>query len=193
MPDTPGCEPLASAAEESDAVERMLDDTLTLSGPAATYDAVAEAMLRCSIAHFICHGISDREGAERGKLLLHDHESHPLTVAPISQLHIQHPDLAFLSACETTGTTPRYADEALHITAAFQTAGYRSVIGSLWKVQGVIGTRIAQSVYSELTAHGTRQPVPSRSAHALRRAILDLRATHPQAPGLWAAHVHFGR
>jgi len=114
-------------------------------------------------------------------------------VADVSRLDIPHADLAYLSACETTDTAPRFADEALHITAAFQTAGYRSVIGSLWKVQGTAGTRIAETVYTQLTAEGTRPPDPTASARALHTAVAAVRARHPLSPSLWAAHVHFGR
>jgi tetratricopeptide (TPR) repeat protein len=193
MPQTPDASLLQSADEECDALERLLPDAVTLTGPAATYETVTKALLRSAVVHFICHGVSDLRGRAYGRLLLHDHQNHTFTVADVSRLDIPQADLAYLSACETTDTAPRFADEALHITAAFQTAGYRSVIGSLWKIQGTTGAKIARTVYEELTACGTREPATSESAYALHTAVVAMRAQYPQAPGVWAAHVHFGR
>lgn len=193
LPDTPGAPALRSAEAECAALERLLPDATPLYGPDATHTAVTAALRRSSVTHFVCHGVSDLRGRGYSRLLLHDHQARAFTVADVSRLDIPHADLAYLSACETTDTAPRFADEALHITAAFQTAGYRSVIGSLWKVQGTAGTRIAETVYTQLTAEGTRPPDPTASARALHTAVAAVRARHPLSPSLWAAHVHFGR
>ncbi|MFB7652842.1 MULTISPECIES: CHAT domain-containing protein [unclassified Streptomyces] len=193
LPHTPGAPALYSAEEESDALRRLLPGATLLHGSDATRRAVMTAMGRCSVAHFICHGISDTRGRGYSRLLLHDHGTRPLTVADVWQLDLPHADLAYLSACETTGTAPRFVDEALHITAAFQTAGYRNVIGSLWKIQGSTGARIAAAVYARLTADGTRPPDVTEPARALHEAVVAVRARHPLSPGLWAAHAHFGR
>ncbi|MFD3502938.1 CHAT domain-containing protein [Streptomyces sp. NPDC058678] len=193
LPNTPGASALPSAEEECAALERLLPDATPLYGPAATHDAVTAAMCHSFVAHFVCHGVSDLRGRGYSRLLLHDHQERAFTVADVARLDIPHADLAYLSACETTDTAPRFADEALHITAAFQTAGYRSVIGSLWKIQGSSGTRIAATVYAQLTSQGTAPPQPTASARALHTAVLAVRAGSPRTPGLWAAHVHFGR
>ncbi|MFC8248097.1 CHAT domain-containing protein [Streptomyces chartreusis] len=41
-------------------------------------------------------------------------------------------EVAYLSACSTSEPALDVADEALHITAAFQRADYQHVIGTLW-------------------------------------------------------------
>ncbi|MGW0838927.1 hypothetical protein ACWD26_01970 [Streptomyces sp. NPDC002787] len=66
-------------------------------------------------------------------------------------------------------------------------------MGSLWKVQGTSATHIAATVYARLTADGTRAPNAAASARALHTAVVAVRARNPRSPGLWAAHVHFGR
>ncbi|MER5197259.1 CHAT domain-containing protein [Streptomyces sp. NPDC002755] len=193
LPDTPDAPALRSAEEECAALERLLPDSTPLYGPDATHEAVTAALHHTSTAHFVCHGVSDLRGRGYSRLLLHDHQARAFTVADVSRLDIPRADLAYLSACETTDTAPRFVDESLHITAAFQTAGFRSVIGSLWKIQGTSGTRVATTVYTHLTADGTRPPDTGTSARALHAAVVAERAQNPQTPGLWAAHVHFGR
>ncbi|MER6194961.1 CHAT domain-containing protein [Streptomyces cyaneofuscatus] len=193
LPDTPGTPALHSAAAECATLERLLPDATTLYGPDATHDTVTAALPRSSTAHFVCHGVSDLHGRGYSRLLLHDHRTRAFTVADVSRLHLPRADLAYLSACATTDTAPRFADEVLHITAAFQTAGYRGVIGSLWKVQGTTGAHIAESVYAHLTTDGTGPPDTTVSAHALHAATTAQRLGHPSSPGLWAPFVHYGR
>jgi hypothetical protein len=43
-----------------------------------------------------------------------------LRVLDISRLRLRHAELTYLSACGTTRTSANLADEAIHITAAFQ-------------------------------------------------------------------------
>jgi len=99
---------------------------------------------------------------------------------------------AYLSACRTADAGPRLADEAIHLTGAFQLAGYRHVIGTLWPVYDLISAIVAENVYRRLTRDGTTPPDTNTTASALRAAIRDLRETHPSRPDLWAGYVHVG-
>jgi CHAT domain-containing protein len=143
------------------------------------------------VAHFACHGISDQDDPAGSRLLLHDHASRPLDVTAISRLHLK-ADLAFLSACSTTQTSPRLVDEAVHITAAFQLAGYGNVVGTLWPVYEHAAALIADDVYTDLTGDGAQPPETRRTALALHHAVRRLRADHPDDPAVWAAHIHAG-
>ncbi|MGQ4333341.1 CHAT domain-containing protein [Streptomyces hayashii] len=58
-------------------------------------------MPTCQIAHFACHGASDRADPSKSLLLLHDHASDPLTVASLAPVRLDNVQLARLSACHT--------------------------------------------------------------------------------------------
>jgi len=163
-----------------------------LQGRDATHDNVLAALPGHRVAHFACHGISDWDDPGRSRLLLHDHLANPLTVGEISRQHLAGADLAYLSACSTTDTSPRLADEAVHITAAFQLAGYRNVIGTLWPVNDAAATQVAEDFYRYLTSEGTQPPDTGAAALGLHRAVRRLRSKYPELPSHWAAHIHTG-
>ncbi len=143
------------------------------------------------MVHFACHGRADRLDPACSQLILADHAVSPLTVAKIRALELS-ASLSFLSACETATTNPRMADESLHITGAFQIAGYRHVIGTLWSVEDRAAAEIAPDFYRHLTSDGSAQPGPDRSAFALHHATRQMRERYANAPVLWAAHIHTG-
>jgi hypothetical protein len=192
MPDTPGAASLPGTSREVSQLAALLPGARVLRGDDATRDSVLAALPGTRVAHFACHGISDWDDPGRSRLLLHDHEADPLTIGAISRLELAGADLAYLSACYTTETSPRLSDEAVHITSAFQLAGYRNVIGTLWPVNDAAATEVAIGVYQYLTGGGVR-PVDSGSAAvALHNATRSLRAKCPQLLTQWAAHVHTG-
>lgn len=94
--------------------------------------------------------------------------------------------LAFLSACETAVGGSRLPDEAIHLTASLQLAGFPDVIGTLWPVSDRPAVAIAEQVYQVLAADG------STVAHALHHAVRALRARRPDQPTAWASHIHVG-
>jgi CHAT domain-containing protein len=132
MPETHFAPPLPGVTAEAEYVARLFRDSLVLAGSEATSQAVQAALAKYEIAHFACHGVSDSVDPGSSKLLLYDYASQPLTVAAISVLRLQNAAMAFLSACSTAISNEKLADEAVHITAAFQLAGYSKVIGTLW-------------------------------------------------------------
>jgi CHAT domain-containing protein len=188
VPDAPGTPPLPGVAAETATLTRLLPDALVLANP--TRDTVLAALPAHQVAHFACHGYADWNDPASSRLILRDHRTAPLTVADVSALHLTG-GLAYLSACDTTVTSPRLADEALHIAGAFYLAGYQHVIGTLWPINDAEARDIAEDFYVGLTAGGTTAPQISRSARAIHHA-LRLRARYPQAPTLWAAHTHTG-
>ncbi|MER7181270.1 CHAT domain-containing protein [Streptomyces hyaluromycini] len=87
----------------------------------------------CSIAHFACHGDSHPTDSSQSLPLLHDYESAPLTVAGLAAVDLDQAQLAYPSACHTAvSATPALFDETIHLTSAFQLAGFPHVVGTLW-------------------------------------------------------------
>ena len=189
MPDTPGAPGLPGAAAEAQLIRRRFgDQAQVLVGPEATYQAVITALAGARWAHFACHGSADLRDPSGSHLLLADHDQHPLTVADIIRLRLEHADLAFLSACSTAHPGQRLTDEAIHLASAFQLAGYRHVIGTLWPIDDDSGTEITDAVYQEITGDWAA----GKAAEALHEITLDLRNRLVAKPWLWASHIHSG-
>ena len=188
VPDFPGA-PLPGVTEEATSIAALIPGARLLERP--TRAAVLKSLPEHRIAHFACHGKADWAEPSRSSLILADHHTEPLTLADVTALNLT-ADLAYLSACSTSVTAPRLADESLHMTAAFQLAGYRNVIGTLWSVNDKAAARIATDFYAHLTAQGTGAPQTDHSARALHHAVRALRAHHPDTPTLWSAHTHTG-
>ncbi|MGW4395967.1 CHAT domain-containing protein [Amycolatopsis nivea] len=188
VPDTPGA-PLPGVVRETQALLRMVPDARPLLQPSRA--SVLEALPDYQIAHFACHGYADRTDPARSHLVLADHAAAPLTLDDINQLNLT-ADLAYLSACSTGVAPVRLSDQFLHFTGAFQLAGYRHVIGTLWSVDDEIAAELATDFYNRLTGDGTLPPWTDLSAYALHEATRALRTRYPDNPALWAAHTHTG-
>jgi tetratricopeptide (TPR) repeat protein len=186
MPSTPGANisPLPGTEYEGQQVERTFPGRVVrLVGPDATRDAVLAALRAAAWAHFSCHGESNLAQPSRSRLLLHDHATTPLTVRDVARLRLDRAELAFLSACSTASHGPRLADEVIHLASAFQLAGYRHVIGTLWPIIDL--PFVATGFYDGL-AQG------AEVATALHAAVRTLRRRTPDHPSTWAAHIHIG-
>ncbi|WP_371551505.1 CHAT domain-containing protein [Streptomyces sp. NBC_00554] len=160
---------------------------------------VLEHMPECAIVHFACHGASDPTDPSKSHLLLHDHMDDPLTVASLAPVALGRARLAYLSACRTAAIdTSDLLDEAIHLTSAFQLAGFPHVIGTLWEIDDQIAVTIADLFYANLQTDSRLDP--AQAAHALHSAVRKVRDGHGlrapfdrrRAPLLWAAYLHAG-
>jgi CHAT domain-containing protein/tetratricopeptide (TPR) repeat protein len=189
MPITPQASNLPGAAAEADVLRRTFPGRVkVLHGAEATYDTVKDAMPRARWAHFACHGFADPADPSASHLLLNDHLTRPLTVVDVARLRMTNADLAFLSACSTARPGRRLTNEAIHLASAFQLAGYRHVIGTLWPITDRAAVSLTSDVYNTLASSGT----VADTATALHSASRTLRDLRPQNPSIWAAHVHSG-
>jgi CHAT domain-containing protein len=194
VPDAPDSAPLTSAVREADTIRRFIPDATVLPGPntRTNHAAVIAALRRHGIAHLACHGIADGRDPANSRLILHDHLTRPLTMHDITQLHLRSAQLAYLSACSTTDVNMLQVNESTQLTAAFQLAGYRNVIGTLWPISDRAAVEMAREVYSTLTNGGTTPPALDTVAEALHRATRHQRQRRPTMPTQWAGHIHYG-
>jgi hypothetical protein len=83
-------------------------------------------------------------------------------------------------------------DEALHLSAAVQYSGYRSVIGTLWGMEGSVddGQDLAKAVLSSMFSGNGEEPYYEGSARALRDAVQQMRCNLPLVR--WVGYVHYG-
>ncbi|HEV2347533.1 MAG TPA: CHAT domain-containing protein [Actinocrinis sp.] len=194
MPTTPGLPGggrLAHVPAEVETLRTLLPNPLVLDQP--TRARVLDQLPRHTIAHFACHGANDPADPSRSRLILHDHQAAPLTVAALAPIDLNHARLAYLSACDTAlSTAAGLLDEAIHLTSAFQLAGYAHVVGTLWAIDDEIAVEIAEDFYAGIHDEPTGGLDFGSAARALHHATRTQRDLYPRTPSLWAAHVHAG-
>ena len=186
MPETAGHAPLEWTAAEAESVAS--DSTHRLIGPGATREAVLAALPDADVTHFACHASSDPDDPTASHLLLHDGV---LNLGDIAGLRLDSAELAYLSACGTSRTSTRLADEALHLASAFQLAGYWQSVATVWKVGDRFAATAAAEFYQRITpALLAGDPLPAAAVlHATVRALRDSPHAEPWA---WSALVHAG-
>ncbi|NKE58145.1 CHAT domain-containing protein [Lentzea sp. PSKA42] len=182
---TPGLPDLPGTTAEAATLHAHHSDTPPLVDHAATTGHVLAALSQATWAHFACHASANLTAPSHSGLSLHDG---PLRVPDISRLQLPHAELAYLSACSTARSGRQFADQALHLASAFQLAGFRHVIASLWPLNDHIAATAAAAFYDRLPA----TPTADRAAFALHAVTQDLRVEYPDRPDLWAALIHSG-
>jgi tetratricopeptide (TPR) repeat protein len=175
--------PVRHAVAEAEFAAAQLRAELVLRDGAATRNAVIRALSSVGWAHFACHATTNLADPSGSALHLHDA---PLTVRDLTGLDIRGAYLAYLSSCANAMTGFRLLDESVHVAAAFQLAGFRHVIGTLWRVGDDDAWYVARHVYPELLRHHDDPAV------GLHVALTALRREFPANPALWAAYVHIG-
>lgn len=181
----PGVPPLNHAEREAGYVHQLLGAGSTLLlGHEATHADITSALTEASQAHFACHAYADQDDPAESHLALYDK---PLRVRELSEMHLPHAYLAYLSACTTAVTAERLIDESIHVASAFQLAGCAHTIATLWPIADVRARAIAGHIYQEI-ATGT--PPAFAVHHAIHASRGDPESG--RHPYLWASLIHFG-
>lgn len=183
LADTPGLPGLPGALTEALELHRRRPDRPPLLNQDATTGQVAAALPTATWAHFACHALADYSAPSNGGLCLSDGM---LTIPEISRLALADAQLAYLSACSTGYRNLAHVDESLNLASAFQLAGFRHVIASLWPLNDAFAAMTSRAFYSELSG------VADDAPRALHQTTLTLRRKHPHRPDLWASLIHSG-
>ncbi|KAH6972860.1 CHAT domain-containing protein, partial [Ilyonectria sp. MPI-CAGE-AT-0026] len=177
MPQTPGQNPLSNAEDERKEVHRICIEMGLHSVPLQPFrDEVLSALQDCKVFHFAGHGNSCQGDPLQSHLLLQDWEKSPLTVERMMGTNVgsTSPFLAYLSACRTGQIRHEASvDESIHLMTAFQLAGFRHVVGTLWEVDDEQCVSIAKSMYEFLQQNGIRDSSVSSGLHQALRESRD--------------------
>ncbi|MBY8862393.1 CHAT domain-containing protein [Nocardia sp. CA2R105] len=182
---TPGQPDLPGTVAEATLLHADHPGTPLLRDSTATADRVLAELPDATWAHFACHAGIDFTAPSRSGLRLHDAT---LSLPEISRLQLTHAELAYLSACSTAHRGIQHADEALHPASAFQLAGFRHVIASLWPLADHTAATTATTFYQHLPP----SPIADSAATALHNTVHELRTLYPDRPDLWAGLIHSG-
>ncbi|EJC98970.1 TPR-like protein [Fomitiporia mediterranea MF3/22] len=116
-----------------------------------------------------------------------------LTLLDIVRANLPDAEFAFLSACHTAEQPHGGAhDEVLHLAAAMQFSGFRSVIGSMWELLDEDGPFFAKTVYGHMLDCDEDEARFKRAAAGLRKAAVELRARDGIQTERWVNLIHIG-
>jgi CHAT domain-containing protein/tetratricopeptide (TPR) repeat protein len=183
---------LPGARGEMRAVQATNTQVTTLSSSMATPTTVLERLRDHRFAHIACHGILELGKPFDASFKLYRDKR--LSLLDIVRSQLPEAEFAFLSACHTAELTEEsIADEALHLAAAMQYCGFRSVVGTMWAMVDGDGRDLARNFYKQVFSgrkQGERYYV--RTAEALRDAVKELRRKRGMTLERWVNFVHYG-
>ena len=131
-------ERMPEALKEMKVVQAVDTQVTTLYSEKATPTAVLERLRDNAFAHIVCHGILELGKPFEASFKLH--KGKRLLLLDIVRSQLPNAEFAFLSACHTAELTEKgIADEVLHLAAAMQFCGFRSVVGTMWEMADIDG------------------------------------------------------
>ncbi|KAI0298390.1 CHAT domain-containing protein [Multifurca ochricompacta] len=177
---------------EIDVLTKLDAKVTSLISRRATPTAVVSGLRDHQLAHFACHGTLETGKPFDASFELYGDEH--LTLLEIVRSRLPTAEFAFLSACHTAELTDEsIADESLHLTAAMQYCGFRSVVGTMWSMADTDGRDLAEYFYGSMFSHRELGvPYYERSAGALRDAVQRLRGKKGITLERWVNFVHYG-
>ena len=180
------------AWDEISLIRRLNTSVTTLVSKKATPSAVVERLQDHRFAHFSCHGTLEMGRPFDACFKLY--QGQRLTLLEILRSRLPSAEFAFLSACHTAELTEKsVSGEGLHLTAAVQFAGFRSVVGTMWAMADIDGHDLAKHFYASVFSERWKGvPYYERTAEALRDAVKELRRKKKMSTERWVNFVHFG-
>ena len=185
---------LPTVGGEIQVVQALDTEVTSLLSEAATPTAILDAFQHHRFVHFACQGTLEAKKPFEAGFKLHGGKR--LTLLEIVRADLPIAEFAFLSACHTAEVTEgSIIDEGLHLAAAVQYCGFRSVVGTMWAMADVDGRDLAENFYKALFSNSRRDqgiPYHERSAKALRFAVKKLRKKRRISLERWVNFVHYG-
>ena len=187
--------PLPSSGREVEAIAELYPQSRMYLGPDATEEKAKSIGPDSNLVHFACHGLLDERFPLNSALALTLPESQTegqdnglLQAWEIFESVRLHADLVTLSACDTGLGREMGGEGLVGLTRAFQYAGARSVLASLWGVDDLSTARLMKRFYGHLRSGKTKD-------EALRAAQVEqIREKSPKSshPFHWGAFQLFG-
>ncbi|CAH0043338.1 unnamed protein product [Clonostachys solani] len=176
MENTPENSHLKFAKQEVNTLEKIFKEmSLDILNQLTCKKDVELLLPDCKIFHFAGHGHADSKDPLQSYLLLQDWKTDRLTVASLLEMNLckNPPFLGYLSACGTGRSgDDEFIDENLHLISAYQLAGFRHVIGTLWEVNDEQCVHVARRTYEVIRDKGMTDESVSLGLH---EACIDLR------------------
>ncbi|KAG1726838.1 CHAT domain-containing protein, partial [Suillus lakei] len=180
---------LRCVAPELDVVAQRLKPVVLsftlLEGSDTTVHGALEALNHTQWLHLACHGMPDRKQPFESSFAMRDG---PLMIKDIIRSNWQDLEPAFLSACHTTVGDEKSPDELIHLAAAMQFSGFRSVIGFVWSVDDEVARQVVSAFYGRLVDSSGKLDC-TWAAVALHKAMKSLRKKIPLEQQIVFVHI----
>ncbi|HEX2642564.1 MAG TPA: CHAT domain-containing protein [Thermoanaerobaculia bacterium] len=184
--------PLPAARKEVEGIASLFKDSRVFLGDEVTESQVKKWARDASLVHFAVHGLLDERSPLDSGLILSpsketgiDRNNGILQAWEVMEEIPLNADLVTLSACDTALGREIGGEGLIGLTRAFQYAGSRSVIGTLWGISDRSTSGFMMTLYEALREGKTKD-------EALREAqIAQIRSGKPQA-FYWAGFQLFG-
>ncbi|HEX7185694.1 MAG TPA: CHAT domain-containing protein [Thermoanaerobaculia bacterium] len=188
-------DPLPSTRNEVEAISKLFPEGRILLGGNATEETIKSLAPQARRLHFACHGLLDERFPLNSGLAFSIPE-HPeegrdnglLQAWEIFESVRLDADLVTLSACDTGLGKEMGGEGLVGLVRAFQFAGARSVLASLWSVSDISTAMLMERFYSYLRQGKTKD-------EALGAAQLDLIRSEKSElshPYHWAGFALYG-
>jgi CHAT domain-containing protein len=186
--------PLPASRGEAQAIARLYPGAETFLGAAATEERAKSLPRDARYVHFACHGFVNDLFPLNSALALTIPETPTegkdnglLQAWEVFEGVRLDADLVTLSACGSGLGKEQAGEGLLGLTRAFQYAGARSVVASLWSVADDSTAQLMKRFYRELSRGRPKD-------EALRAAQMELinRSPRMSDPARWAAFQLFG-
>src|SRR6185369_14977904 len=175
--------PLPATREEVRGIKALYPDTRVFLGTEATEEHAKSIGMGTRYLHFACHGVLDERSPLSSALALsipdHPKEGQDNGLLQAWEIFDEmrlDADLVTLSACDSAMGSEMGGEGLLGLTRAFQYAGARSVLASLWSVSDASTADLMKRFYGYLRQGKTKD-------EALRAAQTDLihspKLSHP--------------
>jgi CHAT domain-containing protein len=197
QPNTPTQTTIQYAGDEAKRVSKRLEknqiSSITLSDEHGTIEGVLKAMESFPSIHLACHASQNMTSPLESSIHLHDG---PLKLSEVMKKNLPNSDFAFLSACQTSTGDKNLPEEVVHLAAGMLTAGYRSVVGTLWSIVDKHGPDMAEFFYESLLDGAAKSNIcGAGAAQALHSATQRFREENLNSrDGLlvWVPYIHVG-
>jgi CHAT domain-containing protein len=181
---------LPQVKEELRRIQNLGPSIDVLLGEKANREMLLDCLHRYHWIHFACHGYLTKKRPLLSFFQLDNNER--LTLSDLIKSRLSNAEFAFLSACHSAAIdihqTP---DEAIHLAAALQFCGVRSVVGTLWSMVDIDGPDVAEDFYKYMFRNAGSPGDFRDSAIALNHATREMRRRGVPVDQ-WINFVHIG-
>jgi CHAT domain-containing protein len=180
---------LPHVREELRRIDNLGEFVEVLVGEKANQQTVLSHLQQHTWAHFACHGHQEDEPFLSSFQLFGNER---LALIDLIKARLPNAELAFLSACHSAAVDLRGTpDETIHLAAALQFCGFRSVVGTLWAMADIDGPDVAEDFYRYMFRDSGGGVDFGDSAMALNKATRAMRKRNV-AIDRWINFVHIG-